>query len=336
MESEKFNVGLAGVGDMGSAMAEALLRSGWPVLGYDVRPERLNASVGRGLIPAASLAELASASAVVAVVVDGLEPLQLVMAELLETAKPGLIVVVHTTVAPGVIVDFASRAAQQGVSVVDAAVGGGSEKARLGTMTLMVGGDERALDRCRPVFDTLAAHVFRLGPAGAGMAAKLMNNVVGISSYAMLLEAMKFGAAYGMDEDVITTVITQGWGDSRHARAWGRQDRRRRERLAADAQAYTRMSRDLQDAVVVAAERDVELPLVAAAAELLPELLRIRDEEPQRWRPGAIPPRCRVCNIELAAPFRAAGIHPECRPDDAVEHRADHDVNQNEDAGVTR
>ena len=61
------------------------------------------------------------------------------------------------------------------------------------------------------------------------MAAKLVNNVLGISSYAMLLEAMQLAAAYGMDEDVVTSLVTQGWGDSRHARAWGRQDRRRRE-----------------------------------------------------------------------------------------------------------
>jgi 3-hydroxyisobutyrate dehydrogenase-like beta-hydroxyacid dehydrogenase len=222
------------------------------------------------------------------------------------------VIVVHTTVRPDVLVEFADKCSGNGVSVLDAAVNGGSERARLGRLTLMIGGEEAAVDRAWPALSVIAEHLFRLGPPGAGMAAKLVNNVLGISSYAMLLEAMQLAAAYGMDEDVVTGFVSQSWGDSRHVHAWGRQDRRRRERLTADAQAYTRMSRDLANAAAAARMRHVDMPLTEAAAELLPDLLRARDTDAARWRLGTPAPRCSVCGIELAAPFRSAGVHPEC------------------------
>jgi 3-hydroxyisobutyrate dehydrogenase-like beta-hydroxyacid dehydrogenase len=314
-------VGIAGLGDMGSAIAGTLLRAGWTVRGYDLKPERLEVAVAAGVRPAESLKELAeqavvagpgSRGPVVAIVVDGEEQLDIAAAGLSAAAPPGSALIVHTTTRPAHIVALAEAAAERNVHVVDAAVGGGSEKARLGALTLMIGGDTDAVSACWPVFETIGTHLFRLGPPGAGMAAKLVNNVLGITSYAMLLEAMQFAAAYGMDEDAVTSLITTGWADSRHARAWGRQDRRRRERLAADAHAYSRMSRDLRNAVSAARVRDVEMPLTETAAGLLPALLRARDEDPRRWRPGAPAPRCSVCGIELAAPFRSAGAHPEC------------------------
>jgi 3-hydroxyisobutyrate dehydrogenase-like beta-hydroxyacid dehydrogenase len=315
------NVGIAGLGDMGSAIAGTLLGEGWTVHGYDIRPDRLDRAVAAGVRPAGSLKELSGRKAtgpdgtapVVAIVVDGEEQLDRAAADLADGALPGSTLLVHTTTRPAHIVALAEAAAGRGVQIVDAAVGGGSEKAKLGALTLMIGGSDDAVANCWPILETIGSHLFHLGPPGAGMAAKLVNNVLGITSYAMLLEAMQLAAAYGMDEDVVTGLITQGWGDSRHARAWGRQDRRRRERLQADAHAYSRMSRDLSSAVSAGRVREVEMPLTEAAARLLPELLRARDEAPGRWRLGAPASRCRVCGIELAAPFRPAGTHPECR-----------------------
>lgn len=312
MVAERKVVGIAGVGDMGSAIAETLLREDWSVVAYDLVPGRLDRAVAAGALAAGGLAELAANAEILAVVVDGQDQLEAVVDRLVPAAAPGTSVIVHTTVRPAIIVDLAASAAEHGVHVIDAAVGGGSEKARIGAMTLMIGGDEKAVESCGPYFEALGEHLFRLGPPGAGMAAKLVNNVLGISSYAMLLEAMQLAAAYGMDEDVVTSLVTQGWGDSRHARAWGRQDRRRRERVDADAQAYTRMSRDLRNAIGAANVRDVQMPLTEAAARLLPALLQARDNEPDRWLPGAAAPRCAVCGIELAAPYRSAGVHPEC------------------------
>jgi 3-hydroxyisobutyrate dehydrogenase-like beta-hydroxyacid dehydrogenase len=309
---EQKAMGIAGVGDMGSAIAGALLDAGWVVFGYDIVAERLDKAAAAGVRPVGSLAELASAVPIVAIAVDGERQLELAATELMTAAPPSISLIVHTTTRPAHIVELAAVGVAKGLNVIDAAVGGGSERARLGTLTLMIGGADPVVEACWPILTTIGTHLFHLGPAGAGMAAKLVNNVLGIASYAMLLEAMQLAAAYGMNEDVVTGMITHGWGDSRHARAWGRQDRRRRERLQADAHAYSRMSRDLGNAVDAARARDVGMPLTEAAAALLPALLRARDEDPDRWLRGTPAPRCAVCDIELAAPFRQAGVHPEC------------------------
>jgi 3-hydroxyisobutyrate dehydrogenase len=163
------------------------------------------------------------------------------------------------------------------------------------------------------MLEAIGESLFHVGPPGAGMAAKLVNNVIAISGYTAQLEAMQLAAAYGLDEDAVTSFVAVSWGDCRHIRTWGRMDRRRRERAAADAGAYVRMSRDLLNAVDAAKARGVEMPMVAAAAEILPNTLRERDQELDRRGPMTPPPRCTVCNIELAAPFRAAGTHPDCR-----------------------
>ena len=85
------------------------------------------------------------AAPIVAIVVDGEEALDRAAAELTATAPPGSTLVVHTTTRPAHIVALAGAAAERGVSIVDAAVGGGSEKARLGALTLMIGGPDDAV-----------------------------------------------------------------------------------------------------------------------------------------------------------------------------------------------
>ena len=140
-----------------------------------------------------------------------------------------------------------------------------------------------------------------------------MNNLMSIATYAINLEAMQLGAAYGLTEDTITTFVTpRSSGNSRGLRTWGRHDRARRERRAASVDWSERMGKDLYEAAIAAGLRGVTLPLTAAAAQMLPMKLRQRDREVDEGGPFRPGPRCSVCDYELAAPFRAAGVHPEC------------------------
>jgi 3-hydroxyisobutyrate dehydrogenase-like beta-hydroxyacid dehydrogenase len=124
---------------------------------------------------------------------------------------------------------------------------------------------------------------------------------------------MELGAAYGLTEDTITTFVTpRSSGNSRGLRTWGRHDRARRERRAASVDWSERMGKDLYEAAIAAGLRGVTLPLTAAAAQMLPMKLRQRDREVDHRGPFHPGPRCSVCDYELAAPFRAAGVHPEC------------------------
>jgi len=90
----------------------------------------------------------------------------------------------------------------------------------------MIGGDHSAVQACSPIFEAIGEYVFHVGPAGSGVAMKLVNNLLSLGGYALCLEAMQLGAAYGLDEDTVTTVVTASQGDSRRC-VMGRHDRAR-------------------------------------------------------------------------------------------------------------
>ncbi|HWE71362.1 MAG TPA: NAD(P)-dependent oxidoreductase [Acidimicrobiales bacterium] len=307
-------VGVVGLGNMGGGIARSLVRAGFDVLVFDTRPEAVQSLADAGARPAGSLAALASEASVISVVVVNDRQVDDVVATVEEHARPDTVVVVHSTVLPTTVIDLAHRAAEHQVVVIDAAVSGGSEKSELGSLSIMIGGDEPTVKRCWPVFEAMGSELFHVGPVGSGVTVKLVNNLLSIGGYALQLEAMQLAAAYGIDEDMVTRVVTASQGDSRGMRTWGRHDRIRRERQAMDHVDITQfMTKDLHEATIAAGLAEVTLPLTAVAADILPAKMARRDRE-LAARPERPPiPRCDGCGQELALPFRDMGRHPECR-----------------------
>jgi len=306
-------VGVVGVGYMGGAVARSLLREGFKVVVYDVNPDAVARFVDLGATGAASVEELAVQCAVVSIVVVSDAQVNDVGPRIVGAAAPGTVVLIHSTVRPSTAVALAEVAAPRGVDVLDVAVNGGNEKADLGKLTLMIGGDEAAVARCRPVFEAIGEHTFHIGPLGSGLVGKLVNNLIAIGSYSLQLEAVQLAAAYGIDEDTVATVVAFSQGDNRGMRTWGRHDRKRLARKAQGVEWYERMGRDLEEAAIAGGSRGVTLPLTAIIAQALPQKLRERDRYLEKHPLGPIP-LCSGCDQELAPPFRAEGLHPECRP----------------------
>ena len=309
----KLSWGIIGVGDMGASIARSVMKHGYSATVFDRRPEPLAELSARGARTAESLAEVSERSNVISVVVVDDAQVQEVVPELIEFAEPGTIFVIQSTVRPSTVIEMAAIARTAAMDVVDAAVTGGAEKASLGYLTLLIGGEKESVQRCWPIFEAMGANLFHLGPVGAGVAGKLINNLLSIGGYALQLEAMDLAKAYGIDEEAATSFLVVGGGDSRGIRTWGRLDRLRRTHphFGGTAQMYEHMSKDLREAAMAAGERGVTLPLTAVAGELLPRKMLQRDLAVTN--PPVDLPRCRECNQELALPFRDEGSHPECR-----------------------
>lgn len=306
-------VGVVGLGNMGGAIARSLIRGGIEISAWDASPAALDQLVSDGATAAQSLDDLARSCQVIMIVVVTDDQVKEVAGQILAVAAPGTCLVVHSTVRPTTVIELSQLAETRGCAVVDAGCGGGAELAEQGRLTLFIGGSDDEVKRCLPLFEAVSEYRFHVGPPGAGVAAKLVNNLMSIGTYAVNLEAMQLGAAYGLTEDVITTFVTpRSSGNSRGLRTWGRHDRARRERRAASVDWSERMGKDLFEAAVAGGLRGVTLPLTAAAAQMLPMKLRQRDREVDALGPFVPGPRCSVCDYELAAPFRAAGVHPEC------------------------
>src|SRR5690606_16139111 len=128
-----------------------------------------------------SAAEAADGAEVVCVVVrDDAQALTSVMGAggVLETAAPGTIVVLHSTVAPATVHTLDDACDTRGVRFIDAGISGGAIGANDGSLYVMCGGDPGTIAEARPVLDAYSNHVVRFGEVGAGMAAKLARNLL--------------------------------------------------------------------------------------------------------------------------------------------------------------
>jgi 3-hydroxyisobutyrate dehydrogenase-like beta-hydroxyacid dehydrogenase len=306
-------IGLLGAGDMGAGIGYSLLRDGWKLLAFDIRPGATDGLVSKGALAADSAADLAARADLTAVVVLDDDQVRSAVRSMLPTIKPGAIIMVNSTVLPSTVRGLREEAVAVGADLIDAGVAGGGEKSNLGTLTVMVGGGDGAVSRAWPAIESFSAHPFHLGGVGAGVAGKLVNNILSLAGYALILEAMQLGAAYGLTEEKITEFVTRGGGDSRMIRTWGRQDRLRRERAHLDKAArYNYFVKDVRDAAIAAGEQHVILPLVSAASQLIPSKLEERDAMLAALEETPDVPRCSVCNQELSRTYQEAGLHPEC------------------------
>ena len=309
-------LGIIGLGDMGAAIASSILRNGYDVRACDLRVEAVEKVVSQGARAASSLTVLADECDVAMLVVMDDKQVNHVVGELLR--HPGKLqsIIVSSTVLPSTVISLSEAARAQGLDLIDAPVTGGAEKASRGIITVLIGGDDAAVQRCWPIFESFGKDLFHIGPVGAGNAGKLVNNTLSLGGLMLQLEVMQLANAYGISEDSVTEFVAKGGGDSRSLRTWGRIDRARRTHtLAGTAAMYDLMSKDVKTAAVAAGQRGVVLPITASIGAMIIEKTMARDAFLEaRGMTGPIP-QCQICGQELAAPFRKAGVHPECAYD---------------------
>jgi 3-hydroxyisobutyrate dehydrogenase len=305
-------VGVIGLGDMGAAIAAAVLQK-FPLVALDIRPAAVERLVALGARSARSVAEVAQLSDIIIILVVDDRQVTDVVGQIL--ANPGRTkhVVISSTVLPATCMSLGEQAKAAGLSVVDAPVSGGAEKASQGIITVLVGGEDAAVETCWPVLQSFGKHLFHLGPIGAGSAGKLITNLLTLGGNMLQLEAMQFASAHGITEDAVTAFLPLTTADSRGMRTWGRYDRMRRTHTLAGTPAmYDIFSKDMKVAAKAAGQRGLVLPIVSAISAMIIEKARARDEYLEAQGPTDPVPRCPFCTLELAYPFRAAGIHPEC------------------------
>ena len=307
-------VGLVGIGDMGAGIAAAVLRH-YPLVVNDLRQEAVDKIVAKGASRAGSLDALADQCQVAVVVVVTDEQVNQVVGEFLK--HPGRLqtIIISSTILPATVIALDAQARKIGLDIVDAPVSGGTEKAQSGIITILVGGEQRAVAKCWPILQAFGKDIFHIGPAGAGSAGKLITNMMSLGTNMLLLEAMQLGDAYGITEDSVTEFLPHTTADSRGIRTWGRYDRLRRSHTLAGTPAmYDIFSKDMKIATKAAGQRGVILPIAAAMSSMIKEKAQARDELLEERGMTAETPRCPVCTLELAYAYRKAGYHPECMP----------------------
>ena len=313
--SDKTVIGMIGLGDMGAALAQSILRT-YPMVVADLRPEAVEAMVALGARSADSLEALADQCEVVIIVVVDDKQVNHVVGELLR--HPGKLhtIIVSSTVLPTTVAALGEQAREKGLDLIDAPVSGGAAKASRGIITVLIGGEDNAVRRCWPIFEAFGKSLFHIGPVGAGSAGKLVNNLLSLGGNMLILEGMALARAYGISEDAVTEFVTVSAGDSRTIRAWGWRDRARlNHHLAGTDAIYDIFAKDVKTAALAAGLRGVVLPIAATIGALMAEQAKARDKYLLDNGLAGPLPQCTICGQELAKPFREAGMHPECASD---------------------
>jgi 3-hydroxyisobutyrate dehydrogenase-like beta-hydroxyacid dehydrogenase len=128
--------------------------------------------------------------------------------------RAGATFVDHTTASAEVARELNAAGRTRGIAFLDAPVSGGQAGAQGGTLTVMVGGDEEPFAHAKPLIETYARAVNRIGPSGAGQLTKMVNQIAIAGLLQGLSEAIAFAEAAGLDLDLVVQTISKGAAQS--------------------------------------------------------------------------------------------------------------------------
>jgi 3-hydroxyisobutyrate dehydrogenase-like beta-hydroxyacid dehydrogenase len=203
-------VGVVGLGTMGSRIALRLHHQGVSVTGYNRTRRRGEALAARGVPIAASLSALAQQSDYILTALPGpAEVVQLLMEDgLLQHVRPDSMLVDLSTVDPDTARLIAQHAKAKGVQSLDAAMTGSTHAADTGTLGFLVGGEQAAVEVAKPLLLLIGAHVYHCGPSGAGCTAKLALNLLLAGMAQSLAEAFSLLGASGVSRELFLEALT--------------------------------------------------------------------------------------------------------------------------------
>jgi len=203
--------GFVGLGAMGLPMARNLHRAGLLAAVWNRSAAKAQAfSAETGVAAAGSLAELAEICEAVVTCVSADADVLAVTDALGASLAAGAVVMDCSTVAADTAREAAARLAARDAEFLDCPVSGGTEGARDGTLSIMVGGEAAALQRARPVLEALGRNIVHMGPAGAGQAAKATNQIMVAGINQAVTEALAFGQAQGLPMDRLIAALEKG------------------------------------------------------------------------------------------------------------------------------
>lgn len=210
-------IAFIGLGNMGIGMAARLLEAGHTLSVYNRTASKADPVVSRGARLAATPRDAcAGADAVICMVADDKASFEVwlgeegILAAPISSFSPGALAIECSTLSHGWVMDLARRAAACGLSYIDCPVTGLPVDAAAGALALLVGAQERDLERARPLLAAFSRRIIRFGEIGAGTAYKLIINMIGAVQIASAAEGMALAQRAGLDLATVADAITSG------------------------------------------------------------------------------------------------------------------------------
>jgi 3-hydroxyisobutyrate dehydrogenase len=208
-------VGFIGLGNMGLPMAENLIKMGHAVSGFDVNEDAGARLAAGGGTKVQSIAEVCTdAEAVITMLPAGEHVREVYLGEggVLAAVAPGTLLIDSSTIDVETARRVAQAAQAKGLAMVDAPVSGGVAGAQAATLTFMVGGEDDAFERARPLLEGMGKTIVHAGGAGNGQAAKICNNMILGASMIVVAEAFLLAEKLGLDAQKLFDISSKSSG----------------------------------------------------------------------------------------------------------------------------
>lgn len=273
------SIAFIGTGVMGASMAGHLLKAGHPLHVFNRTKARAQALLDAGARWHDSAGEAAAQADFVFTIVGfpaDVEATYLGPQGVIARARPGSVLVDMTTSSPKLARRIAAAAAERKLSALDAPVSGGDVGAREARLVIMVGGDDDAFARTRPLFGLMGKNIVLQGGPGAGQHCKMANQISIASIMMSWCEALTYAQKAGLDPARVIESIGGG-----AAASWSLNNLAPRALRADFAPGFyvKHFLKDMRIALESAAEMKLELPGLAQAKKLYDEVARRGWEE---------------------------------------------------------
>ncbi|MED5812694.1 3-hydroxyisobutyrate dehydrogenase [Mycolicibacterium sp. 050232] len=206
-------IAFLGLGHMGGPMAANLVTAGHTVHGFDPVPASKAAAEAKGAKVFDTGAEAVAGADVVITSLPNGNIVKACYAEVLPVAPKGTLFIDTSTISVDDAREIHAKAGEHGIAQLDAPVSGGVKGATAGTLAFMVGGEDEAVERARPVLDPMAGKIIHCGGSGTGQAAKLCNNMVLAVQQIAVGEAFVLAEKLGLSAQSLFDVVTGATGN---------------------------------------------------------------------------------------------------------------------------
>ena len=206
------NIGVVGLGDMGSGLAKNLISNGFTVFGMDLKPDRQAAFADMGgtlVNGAAQLGQQVDAAFVMVMNGDQAKSVILGPDGLVENMDKGGAVILSATIKPHEAIEIGAAMQGSGIDLIDTPVSGGFPGAQGGTLTMMAAASDDVMERTRPVLEAVSASIHHVGTkAGDGQTVKAcLQSLIG-SVFSATFEAAALAAKAGVSGEVLLKVFS--------------------------------------------------------------------------------------------------------------------------------
>jgi 2-hydroxy-3-oxopropionate reductase len=269
-------IGFIGLGVMGRPMAAHLLSRGHSLVVHNRSRGAVDVLAHAGATPAANAAEVARQATVVITMLPDTPDVEQVLTGsdgVLSTLPRGAVVVDMSSISPVATRQLAALVAARGSTMLDAPVSGGEIGAINATLSIMVGGDEQAFGRVRPLLECMGnpERIVHIGKEpGSGQVCKVANQIAIGGALAGVSEAFALARKAGVDLGRVREALLGGFASSRVLEVHGERMIKSNYAPGFRTKLY---QKDLRLANELAATHEVPIPATAVVSQLVDALI---------------------------------------------------------------